>query len=505
MTERNLTSRTLSALSWTYGGAVAGIVPQLVYTTVMARLLDPAAFGLVALAQAFLRFGQYFAHLGIGQALIQKDDLDDDEVRAAFTSSVLLGAAFTILTALAAPLAARLFDTPDVAPVVRWLSLTFLLDGIGRTATVLLRRDLRFETLAKIQVPTYVAAFLGVGLGSAAFGAGVWSLVAAALAQSTFLAGAVYLATRHPVRPNLAVRRHRDLYAFGGQVSVIGFVQFLNTNLDVFFVGRVLGPGPLGQYNRATYLVVVPFTELVTNLSKVLFPAFSRVQADLPRLRAAYVATTGLVAALLVPTAAGMVVAAPEIVRVVLGPGWGPAAVVLPVLAMVSALAFVAHIGGIVLESIAVLRPKLVLEVGVLVVGAGAFVTAAVLGRGLVGFALAALVTAALHHLATVLLVARALAVPGRETAAMYARTAAASAVVVAAIGGVTLALRPTGVPVLAVLLVQVAAGAGAVAVCFTHGPLVAVRRSVRDRLASAGQLDGRVGSALDRALSAGR
>jgi lipopolysaccharide exporter len=501
----NLTSRTLSALSWTYGGAVAGVVPQLVYTTVMARLLDPAAFGLVALAQAFLRFGQYFAHLGIGQALIQKDELDEQEVRAAFTSSVLLGALFSAVAVALAPLAARLFDTPDVTSVVRWLGLTFLLDGLGRTATVLLRRDLRFETLAKIQVPTYVAAFLGVGLGTAAMGAGVWSLVAAALAQSTFLAVAVYAATRHPLRPNLAVRRHADLYSFGGQVSVIGFVQFLNTNLDVFFVGRFLGPSPLGQYNRATYLVVVPFTELVTNLSKVLFPAFSRVQSDLARLRAAYVVTTDLVAALLLPAAAGMVVAAPEIVRVVLGPGWGPAALVLPVLALVSGLAFVAHIGGIVLESIAVLRPKLVLEVAVLLVGVAAFATVVATEGGLVAFATAAVTSAAVHHVATVLLVAHALQVPGRTTAAMYLRTAGAATAVVAAIGAVTLALRSAAAPVLAVLLAQVTAGGLAMALCFTHGPLVQVRRDVRDRLASAGQLDGRVGSVLGRVLSAGR
>src|SRR6266404_3595628 len=99
----NLTSKALRALNWGYLSTITNAVMQIGFTAVLARLLNPDAYGLIAMAGLILRFGSYFANMGIGSALIQKDELTTEEIRAGFTSSVLLGLAFSFLIYVLAP------------------------------------------------------------------------------------------------------------------------------------------------------------------------------------------------------------------------------------------------------------------------------------------------------------------------------------------------------------------------------------------------------------------
>ncbi|MBA2316202.1 MAG: oligosaccharide flippase family protein [Euzebyales bacterium] len=211
-TQSNLTSRTLGAFKWTYGSYAASAVVQIGYTAAMARLLVPEDFGLVAMAALFLRFGGYFAQMGVGQALIQKAELDDEDIRTGFTSSVLLGAGMSAVFFAGAPAAALLFDSARVVPVAQVLALSFLLQGAGITAESLLRRQLRFKTLALVEVVSSVLGYMAVGLAFAVAGAGVWSLVAAGLAQAALASLIAMALMRHPMRPLLAWDRAKVLY-----------------------------------------------------------------------------------------------------------------------------------------------------------------------------------------------------------------------------------------------------------------------------------------------------
>lgn len=118
----DLTSRTMSGLRWSYLSSGVNAVAQLAVTAILARLLYPAAFGVVAMAALILSFGQYFAQMGVGRALVQRPDIDRDDVRVAFTSSVLLGAAFSALFWLAAPLSIYLFHDAEVVPILECLA-----------------------------------------------------------------------------------------------------------------------------------------------------------------------------------------------------------------------------------------------------------------------------------------------------------------------------------------------------------------------------------------------
>ncbi|WP_035566212.1 oligosaccharide flippase family protein, partial [Hymenobacter sp. IS2118] len=158
---KNLTTATLHSMSWSTAATVITAVLQLGYTGVMARLLAPTAFGLVALAGVVIRFGTYFSQIGLEQALVQKPDMSEEDVRAAFTSGALLGAVSALVLAAAAPLARLVFDEPAVVPLVRLMGLGLLLNGLSATALSILRRNMAFRTLAVIETSAYVLAYGG--------------------------------------------------------------------------------------------------------------------------------------------------------------------------------------------------------------------------------------------------------------------------------------------------------------------------------------------------------
>ena len=145
----SLTSATVHGMKWTYASTVVTVGLQIGVTALLARLLTPSAFGLVAMANVLLWYGQQFAMMGTGQAIVQKPDLSARDIRTAFTSSLIMGAAFCALFAVLAPLAGILFpDTPGVVAVTRVMSLSFLIGGLTTTTEGLLNRRFAFRTLA---------------------------------------------------------------------------------------------------------------------------------------------------------------------------------------------------------------------------------------------------------------------------------------------------------------------------------------------------------------------
>lgn len=377
----------MRGIKWTTAAAVLTAVLQVGYTAVMARLLDPASFGLVALAGVVLRFGSYFAEMGLGHALVQRPELSSYDLRATFTGSLLLGAVVAAAFWLLAPLSVLVLKNPAVVPLVRALALGFVLTAVGLTATSVLRRAMRFEALAKLDVLAYVLAYGGVGLGSAWAGAGVWSLVAAGLTQQLITSVGAYAVVRHSVRLLFGWEHYAALVGYGSRVSIISFLEFINGNIDTMLIGRLLGPVALGLYNRAYMLLYLPMYFLANSIGKVAFPAFSQVQQDVPRLRDLYLRSSTLVAMLLLPLCAGVAIAAPEMVRVLLGPKWEGSVPVLRALCLAIPLSFTTMFAGIVADARANLQRKVVLNVEFILLLVGLFWL--LRGYGIVGVAVA--------------------------------------------------------------------------------------------------------------------
>ncbi len=406
----NLTSRAFHGIKWSYASTAITSVLQIFLSAIMARLLTPEAFGLVAMAMVVISFGGYFAKMGIGPALVQKIDLSTADIHAAFLLSLGLGSLFALLMIAGAPLATLLFDQSDVVPVVRALGLSFLITGLSSTSLHLLQRQLDFRTLGLISIASYALAYGVVGIGLAYAGFGVWSLVVATLTQGGIAALLSIAKVRHGVSLVTTPVQYRDLLSFGGRFSMIGLLDFTGSSLDKLLIGRYLGAGLLGLYDRAYLVAFLPARKLSASFSNVLFPSFSRIQRDVAQLRRGYVTTILLFGVLILPACVGLSVTAREAVLLLLGDQWLDAIPVLQVLALAVALQVLTGFSTVTCEATARLNARIVLQIGfILALG---FFFYLFRERGLVGFAWALLCAQAARHLSYGWVMHRALQIP---------------------------------------------------------------------------------------------
>jgi lipopolysaccharide exporter len=354
----NLLGQLGRGVAWTYTGMVISGVLQVFVVAATARLLPPEAFGLIAMVNVVLRFGSYFAQMGVGRALIQRASIDDDDVRAAFTSSTLFGALTTVTVIAIAPLAAAYFQTGDVVAVMRWLALTFFISGLGATARALLQRRLKFRAVSTIEVVSYAFGYAVPTLVLAASGYGVWSLVAGALGQVTVSTGATMLFARHRLAPVLRWAPHARLLRFGATVSGISVVEFIGSSLDTLVIGRFGTATQLGIYNRAFMLASLPTYQLHHGIAKVLFPVLSGGRSTRLEFANTIVVASQTSARIVMPLGIGMGLTAPELVEVALGPSWVDAVPLFAVLAPALALNLMWAIPAQALEALGHLRWK---------------------------------------------------------------------------------------------------------------------------------------------------
>ena len=486
----NLTARTASGLRWSYLGSAALVGANLAYTATISRLLGPATFGLMALANLVVLFAQYFVRMGIASALVQKAELSDDDIRAASAAGLGVGALCYGLVWLLTPLICTLFRQPTLAPVLRVLALGFFPEGWSMTGMGLLRRQHRFRELSIITAGTYVLGFLVVGVGLALLGAGVWSLVVGALVSNLSQAVWQYAVLRHPVRPVLRLEPYRAVCSYGMRLSGAHLADYVGSNLDTVTVGRFASTAVLGQYSRGYLLIFTPLgNHLASALTSVLFSSLSRIQQDTARLRKAYLSVLSLGGVVLFPLCAGMAVAAPQLVLVVLGPQWTLVAGLVPWFALAGGCNVVSKLSWSLAEARAELNRSMAAQ-GAYLLALVAFLAVALQfrSRGVWVFAAAVAAGELLRHLAYLQLVRRILRLPAAEVARAYAPAVLSSAV--AALGVAAAQRALTGrVPALAVFLAELGAGALALALCIRFQPLPALRRELRMRLTVAGAL----------------
>jgi O-antigen/teichoic acid export membrane protein len=486
----NLTAQTASGLNWFYLSTATLMVANLAYTATISRLLAPAAFGLVAVANLVVLFLGFFVRMGLASALVQKPEVSEEEIRASSTAGFAIGVACMALVWIVAPAVAALFKSPGLPPVLRGLSVSFVFMGWSMTSLGLLRRELRFRTLSIISAGTYVFGYLVVGVGLALLGAGVWSLVAASVASTSAQAVWQYAIVRHPVRPVSRREPYQAVCGYGARLSGAYLLDYGGSNLDTLTVSRVASTAVLGQYTRAYYLVFQPLSNyLAQALTHVVFSTLSRIQHDLDRLRRAYFSVLSLGNLVLFPICAGIAVAARELVLVVLGPQWDLAIGLVPWFALAGCCHVVSQLTQLVADARAELNWSLVVQTAYIV--ALALLLLMVLpfrSRGVWVIAAAVAAAELLRYLGYLALARRVLGMTSTRLWEAHAPAVFAGVGVALAVAAVKWALTGQGRP-LVVLVAEAAAGAIALALCIRFCPLRAVRVELRMRLDAAGLL----------------
>ena len=305
-------------------------------TVVLARLLTPAEFGLVAMVSTVTGLGQAFADLGLSEATIQRKEISHNQVSALFWINVAIGLGLMLVTVVLAPLLARFYRDPRLVNITLLVSLTFLIGGLRVQPDAILKRQMRFSSLAIRDVAACAIA-VPVAITMAWQGYGYWALVALPLTLNFTAMALSWLMVNW--RPGLPRRDAEvgSMIAFGGNVAASYFITNVSRSADNILIGRYLGAGPLGLYSRAYNLLMLPVRQLSAPVGGVAIPAFSRTQGDPERFARYYLRTVNLILWISAPLFGFLFVAAKPTIVLVLGNQWREAAPVFQIL-VISAL-----------------------------------------------------------------------------------------------------------------------------------------------------------------------
>ena len=310
---------------------------------VLARLLTPKEFGIVAYALVFVGLSQLLSEAGLVYALVQKADLTVRDLRVAATLSLGMGLTLVaVLWAVAPWIPARL---PEAIDVLRVLALTFAASSVGIVSEGLLRRKMDFGRLFIADVLSYLAGYALVAIVMAIGHYGVWSLAGGLLAQSMMRSVLLCILAPHSMVPLFSLAEARSLARFGIGLTLTRVANYAASNASLFLIGWSLGSRALGLYQRAYSTVIQPVFSLSSIVTAVSFSALAKIQHDKPTTRAVYGSALTLISLAVTPLVTVAAVASRELVLLVYGPQWIECSASLSILSLNAIFASVCMLG----------------------------------------------------------------------------------------------------------------------------------------------------------------
>lgn len=330
--ETSLAQRVAKGGMWVF--ALRGVEKILgfIRLVILARLLAPNDFGLFGIALLAMSTLDTFSQTGFQAALVQKKEGITQYLDTVWTASIIRGSILFVIILLSAPYVALFFNTPKASLIIQVIGVSMFLGGFTNIGIIYFQKELEFNRQFAYRLSTTVVEFVVV-VSAALIFKNVWALVFGMFAGS--LTGLVASYVIHPYRPHfrLDLGKSRELLGFGKWVFGSTVLVFLITQGDDAFVGKLLGVTMLGFYQMAYRISNLPATEITHVISQVTFPAYSKMQDDLPRLREAYLRVLQLTAFLSFPIAGFIFVLAPDFTRIFLGEKWMPMVPAMQVLA----------------------------------------------------------------------------------------------------------------------------------------------------------------------------
>ncbi len=299
---------------------------------ILARLLTPEDFGLIAMVAAVTSFVQLFKDLGLSMATVQRAEVTGGQVNALFWVNVAVSAAATLVTAALSPAIAWFYTDERLIGVTLALASGIFLSGLSVQHEALMKRQMRFTAIAVIEVSAVIASVV-LAIAAAWLGADYWALVVQQLARVVFATlGAWIACSWRPNRPRWA-EGVRSMLAFGGHLTGFRLLNYFARNADDILIGRFVGAEALGYYTRAYKLLLAPI-ELIRNpISNVVIPSLSRLQNKPERFRGYSMRALSIIVFLSMPLITFCFAEADRLVLLALGPQWTEAAAIFRVLA----------------------------------------------------------------------------------------------------------------------------------------------------------------------------
>lgn len=303
----------------------------LISTVILARLLVPADFGLIAMATSIIAFLQLATAFSFDIPLIQKQDADRSYFDSAWTLNVMFYVLLTVVLMLLAAPAATFYREPRLEAVIYVLAAGFLIQGFENIGIVYFRKELDFRQDFILMLSQKVAGFL-VTIPLAFLLRSYWALIAG-MVLGNFL-GVILSYVLHPFRPRFSVAAVPELFSFSKWLMLNNVVNFLRQRSPDFIIGRISGTSSLGIFTVAYEISTLPTTELVAPINRVVFPGYSKLSSNIADLRQSYLDVLSVIAIVALPAGFGIAAISTPLVDFFLGSKWVAAGPIVGILAV---------------------------------------------------------------------------------------------------------------------------------------------------------------------------
>jgi len=441
---------------WLASDQIGSRVIDLAFSIVLARLLLPEAFGLLAMASASTAFFHLFANLGLAAPIVQRKEVDDEYLSTAFWANLASGVVLFAIVAASGGILGRLFREPRVVTIIIFLSLRFVIAAGSATQVAMISRRMAYRSLSlRSIVATAVGGLTGIALAYS--GAGVWSLVGQELSRTLASTVLLYRVTGWRPKRQFSWAKFRDLWSFGGPLLLSRLFNYLNRSSDNVLIGRYLGATALGFYAFGFAIISAPLNDFISTVHRVIFSALSRLQDDDDRLKRAFLLATRYVTMMAMPVMVGLAFVGTLAVGVLFGPKWSPSGSVVSILALSGVVGMMTSLGPSGLMAVG--RADLHLRGTIL--STLAYVPAYAIGLrwGILGVATGHVVATAILTPIVYRFLAEATGVRWRELWDAVSTSIIGSAVMAVALAPAKWALESTGVPQVPALVLLVALG----------------------------------------------
>lgn len=335
--------KVVSSLSWLVVTRFSAQLITWIVTIIVIRLLTPGDYGLMAMAMVSISLFSLLNEMGMGSVLVQKKDLDKGTVEHVFGVLLIVNIALYVLLFLAAPSLAEFFKESRLTTVIEVLALQFLLGSLSVVPSSILRHRMDFRRKSLVDFSSMIAGSFST-LGFALAGQGVWSLVFGQLISVTVGTIGMNFVVRQWYKPRFSLSGIKEIWKFGGLVTLNRVLWFFYSQADTFIIGKILGKESLGFYSVARDLASLPMDKVMGILNEVGFSAFSRIQHDRNLVNAHLCKAARILSFIAFPVFFGISSVTPEIVQAFLGEKWNQCVFPMQIISAIIPLRMLANI-----------------------------------------------------------------------------------------------------------------------------------------------------------------
>lgn len=321
MSEQTLKQATTKGLFWSSVERFSNQGVQFVFSIILARLLSPSDYGIIAMVTIFFAVAQSFVDSGFSNALVRKTDRVEEDLSTCFYFNIGVGIIAYIVLFLIAPLVANFYNQPILSPIIRITGLEVMLNSLCVVQQALFTIKIDFKSQAKITLSATVISGI-VGILLAYQGYGIWALVWQGVASSIVRMGLLWLMSKWRPRTGFSKSSFNYLFGYGSKLLASGLLDTIYNNIYPIVIGKFYNPAQLGNYSRALGWAQLPSANITSILQRVTFPVLSAIQDDTLRLQNSYRRLLKLSAFIVFPLMMGLAAIASPLIRVILTAKW---------------------------------------------------------------------------------------------------------------------------------------------------------------------------------------